>query len=172
MRPKPQTRVFLFKEEKKAMAIKFPSKSDVIKVVLKTDSALGDVSDATYAEYLKTLNENLLDFNEGAVPTRFVMTKVIEYDLAQRVKNQRMSYQDGKVQFNAGYMMEEVRCALVRIEYDPTTPEEDKMEFKKEADGGASKAIMESLNALNVLDDLFTALTNASPGISAVIKKK
>lgn len=159
------------------MSLKLPSRTDTIKVIVRADSALKwpeskEDADEVWASYLKSNDEGFLEFNEGEQPTRFVLRKVLTYDQAQKVQNQQMTMRDGQVQVQMSFIMEEVRQSLVDIENPELTPLPDRIQFKKDSDGGCSKEIVEGLHALGAVMDLYTARQNASAKFSDELKKK
>jgi len=159
------------------MSLKLPSRTDTIKVIVKIDSAIqwpdsAEEADELWASYLKTNDESLLSFKEGEQPTRFVLRQVLNYDQLQKVKNQQMTMRDGKMEIQMSFVMEEVRQALVDIENPESTPLADRIIFKKEGDGGASKDIMTGLDAIGAVMDLYTARQNATAKFSEDLKKK
>jgi len=159
------------------MSLKLPSRTDVIKVIVKADSAIkwpesAEESDELWAAYLKSNDESYLEFKEGEQPTRFVLRKVLNYDQFNKVQNHQMTMRDGKMEIQMSFVTEDVRQALVGIENPEMTPLADQIVFKKDGDGGASKDIMEGLNALGVVMDLYTARHNATAKFSDELKKK
>lgn len=159
------------------MSLKLPSRTEVIKVIVRADSAIKwpeskEDADEIWAAYLKSNDESFLEFNEGEQPTRFVLRKVLSYDQASKVQNQQMTMRDGQVQVQMSFIMEEVRQSLVDIENPELTPLPDRIQFKKDSDGGCSKEIVEGLQAIGAVMDLYTARQNASAKFSDELKKK
>lgn len=159
------------------MALKLPSRTEVIKVIVSVDQALvwpedKETRDQIWAEYLKTNDESLLQFAPGQEPTRFVMRKVLSYDQAARVQNAQTTMREGKVEFQMSFMMEEVRMALTDIENPDYVPLPDRIQYRRDSDGACSKEIIEGLHALGVVVDLYTARQNATASLSADLKKK
>lgn len=159
------------------MSLKLPAKHDVIKAVVKQDSAIlwsGDESqdDENWSNYLKTADESFLKFKDGEQPTRFVLRKVLSYDQAQRVQNAQAVFRDGQMQIQMAYIMEEVRQSLTDIENPEYVPLNDRIHFKRDSDGACSKEIVEGLHALGVVMDLFTIRTNATSKLSEDLKKR
>lgn len=144
------------------MAIKLPTTKDTIKVIPSADACVHPDSD--YAGYLKTLDESLLKPADGATwnPTRFVLRKVLPYNLSRKVQDAQMGMEDREMQVRMGYILEEVRCSLIGVEDDPATPEADRLEFKRDGDGGADREFMALLNAAGIVMDLWTARNNAA----------
>lgn len=159
------------------MSLKLPSRTDTIKVIVKADSALkwsdsAEENDELWASYLKSNDESLLTFEEGMQPTRFVLRNVLNYDQLQKVKNEQMTMRDGKMEIRMSFITEEVRQALVDIENPELTPLSDRIIFKREGDGGASKDLMAGLDAIGAVMDLYTARQNATASFSDDLKKK
>lgn len=159
------------------MALKLPSRTDVIKVIVSADQALilpddKNERDEIWAEYLKTNDESLLTFAEGQQPTRFVMRKVLSYDQAARVQNAQTTMKEGKVEIQMSFIMEEVRQALTDIENPDYVPLPDRIQYRRDSDGACNKDIIEGLHALGVVMDLYTARQNATAKFSEDLKKK
>ncbi len=145
-----------------------------IKVIAFVDTALDDVSNETYDEYSKSLDESKLKFHSGQIPTRFVLDKVIDYKKAINIKNKQVSYNksdSGKkftkdnldIQVNMGtQMMESVRAILVDIEHPPgINPEQIKdITFKKGTDGLVCKELMALLDSAGIVTNLYYAFEN------------
>ncbi len=136
------------------MAVQLATRLETFKVILRIDGSLVK-NDEEYNEYLKTLDESILKFEDGAEePTRIVMRKVLPYALAQKVENQKLKFKDGEVQMQTAFIMEEVRCSIVDIENPGTLPN------TKHGDGGASIELIEILVGAGVINDLYTARQN------------
>lgn len=154
------------------MAIKLPSVSESIDVPLRVDDALA-MTDEQYDKYLETLDNNLLQFQDGQIPTFFKLRKVLPLRLAEVVENKKVSIdKSGEVKANMAYVLEEVRVALVGIENPPGLPEDQKIEFKRDGDGGASTELVAQLNALGVVMDLWKARQTLSGAKKQDIDKK
>ncbi len=152
------------------MAIKLPGKNDLIKVVSQVDGALVRDEEA-YKLYLKTLDESVLSFKEGEEPTRFVLKKVLSYDAFQKVKNEQTKIVNGQINLQLSFMSEDVRQALVDIENPAYLNDLEKIHFKRESDGGASKELMALLEAADIINDLYTA-RHAKPDLEVESVKK
>ncbi len=139
------------------MALKLGSVADVFKMVSRHDDAISeDITDEEFELYQATLDESHLRLS--AEPTRFVIRRTLPFAAQQEVTNQQVKVgRDGKPQVNFGFMLEEVRCALIGIENPSTMAEEDKLEFKKDADGYASKELIAKLNAAGVVSEIYSA---------------
>ena len=151
-------------------------KDDLIKVILKIDDALVEVSDDMYRQYLETLDESLLNFSEGKQPTRFVLKKTLSYEQSKQIKNEQIKLsKNGEVDVRMGFILEEVRLSLVDIENPPgLTKENGALVYVRESNGGASKdKVMKFLIGAGVVEDLYTALTNSKQNKNeASLKKK
>lgn len=162
------------------MAFFVDSKDAKIKVIVSKDLAL--VSEKTedydpdhaYQQYLKDLDETGLRFNKNSAPTRFVMKKILPYKQAIKIKNHQVAVESGKVKFQSSYMNEEVRLSLCGIE-QPEVADELKdrlLPWKEDGAGGAAESVMEFLEAAGVVNDLFTARSNAIGNIDYNLDKK
>lgn len=145
------------------MALSLSGDGEVVEVVSSRDEAVTCDYDS-YQEYLRTLDESLLALKQDVSPTRFVLKKTLPYAAAQRIKNQQLGYKDGDVEVRLGFILEEVRTALSDIK-NPGTG----LEYKKDGDGGASKNLIEKLEAAGIVQELYTARQTAMK--SAVSKK-
>ena len=127
------------------MAIKINSALDIFKVISRQDEALPeDLSEEEFELYQSTLDETLLRLK--GEPTRFVMRRTLPYGAQQEITNQQVKVgRDGKPQVNFGFMLEEVRCSLIDIENPADIPQEEKVEFKRDGDGFASKELIAKL---------------------------
>jgi len=156
------------------MAIKLAGTNDQIKVILKDDSAVGPKAD--YAQYLETLDEAFLDLQEGQHPTRFVMRKVLPYDMAIKIEDSQMTIKnlgDGEpeLQINPSYMLEELRCALVAVEQHESIPPESRLKFGTDAKGCATQEFIASLHAAGYATTLSQARKRANRGGETKQKK-
>jgi len=153
------------------MAVILNSKRETFDVVLSIDSAL-DMTEDEFKIYSETLDESLLKFKEGELPTRFVMRKVLPFALAKKVQNEQMATVNGQMQVQLSFMCEEVRAALVDIKNPPNVPEDQQIKFEKEKDGGASEKLMELLISAGVVNELYTARQAKVGNMSEILKKK
>lgn len=142
-----------------------------IEVISKIDTALKDITEDTYSEYLKTLDESLLSFKDDEQPTRFVMRKVLPYGVGQKIKNQQMRMEKGEMQIQMGFMTEEVRAALIDIKNPPGLPEDQQLKFKRGSDGSASEELVALLDAAGIVNDLFSARKNVMEKSVENVKK-
>lgn len=141
--------------------------AETFKIVSRRDDSVG-CDEATYSQYLKTLDESLLELKTESNPTRFVLRKVLPFAARQRIKNEQISYKGGSdVEIRMGFVMEEMRAALVGVE-NAGSPN---LEYKKENDGLASKELIAVLDAYGILDELYLAY-QAQSRVDSVDKKK
>lgn len=138
------------------MAFKFNSADDIIKVVSRQDDALPeDLLEEEFEKYQETLDESHLRLT--GIPTRFVIRRTLPFGAQQEVTNQQVKVgQDGKPQVNFGFILEEIRCALINIENPDDLPEDQKLVFKRDADGYASKDLIAKLNAAGIVSELYS----------------
>ena len=145
------------------MALSFSNDQELVEVICSKDESVSCDSDS-FQEYLRTLDESLLGLNPDLAPTRFVMKKTLPYAATKQIKNEQVGYKDGEMELRLGFIIEEVRTALVDIK-NPGAG----LEFKKDGDGGASKSLIEKLEAAGIVQELYTARQSA---IKAVNPKK
>lgn len=140
------------------MALQLPSLSETIDVIARIDSAIAQTTDQAYDQYLATGDESHLVFSEKDEPTRFVMRKVLPYNLSQKVQSEMVKMSGGgEVNVSMTFIAEEVRCSLVDIKNPAGLPPEKHIRFSKDSDGGASKDLMAQLIGCGVAMNLFTA---------------
>lgn len=140
------------------MALQLPSLSETIDVIAKIDSAISKTPDDLYEQYMATGDETVLTFSEGEAPTKFVMRKVLPYNLSQKVQSEMVKMSGGgEVNVSLTFMAEEVRCALIDIKNPANLPAEKQIRFTKDGDGGASKELMAQLVGCGVAMNLFSA---------------
>jgi hypothetical protein len=145
------------------MALSFGNDQELVEVICSKDESVTCDADS-FQEYLKTLDESLLGLNPDIQPTRFVMKKTLPYAATKKIKNEQIGYKDGEMELRLGFIIEEVRTALVDIK-NPGSG----LEFKKDGDGGASKSLIEKLEAAGIVQELYTARQSA---IKSVTPKK
>lgn len=145
------------------MAIELPKIDEYVEVPLRMDSAL-NMTDEEYDLYLENLDDSLLKFNDGEIPTIFKMRKVLPYRLSQKVDDMKMKMEyatrkggEAKVSPRMAWLAEEVRCSLVDVVNPPNVPLDKHIKFKQDGDGGADQGFMAQLVALGVVMDLYTA---------------
>lgn len=147
------------------MTIRLDMTEGTVKVIARIDDSL-NVSDKEYQDYLETLDEAGLRFHEGKEPTRFILKKVLPWEVTQSVRAKALSMKRGlnddsneeaEISLDLGYQMEECRHSLVDIENPTDTPEEQKVKFVMESGGGASKELFAKLRAVGVADNLVKA---------------
>ncbi len=137
------------------MALKFnPNARDSIKVIAREDSAIPEnISDEQWAEYMRTLREDFLGCTEA--PTRFVLRRTLPFDAQTRIQGMQIKWEGKEGRLDMGYMLEEVRCALVGIENPPGCT--DPIEFKTDSDGYAAKELVAYLAQTGIAQQLFAA---------------
>jgi len=144
-----------------------------IKVIVRADDALDNVTDEVYEEYLQTLDESTLKFVEGKEPTRFVMRLRLPWNVDQDIQNQQVKVsKKGEVQPQIAYIMEELRAAIIDIENPHDVPA---IIYKNDNDGMCHKNIVLLLKEHNLHWDLYNARQNQLVGKKKVtdeVKKK
>ena len=164
------------------MALLLKTTDSVIKVISSKDASVQCSEDA-YAEYLKNLDESLLELEEGAEPTRFVLKASLSYKEHTAVKNAQINMEKGKVGVSLKFMMEEIRQALVDIEEPDSVPVNQRIGFTKNADGKKnskehpdgkiSYETIAMLESAGVLTELYSArASEASSEEQGLVKKK
>lgn len=167
------------------MALSLDIGKDTIEVVSSKDDALGITKDETlmldgkevldedgkpktiYGAYLESLDETLLRLKTE--PTRFVMRKLLGYGAAQKIKTQQAGLNaEGKVEVRMGYIMDEIRAALVGV----TNPGSPSLEFKRDSDGQASKELVCLLEATGIANELYAARQGAVKVAGGAATKK
>lgn len=146
------------------MAIRLDMTEGTIKVIARVDESL-NVSDKEYKEYIESLDENGLRFHEGFGPTRFVLKKVLPFEVTQSARANSLSMKRGRdddeeeanINVDLGYQLDEIRFALIDIENPPDLPDDQKIKFEMESGGGASKELFAKLMALGITGDLIKA---------------
>lgn len=142
------------------MAIKLSNNSVNLKVICRIDSAIPeDLTDSEWDLYQNSLEESHLRLTEK--PTYFIMKKSLNFGAQQNIVNQQINIDaTGKPNLQLGYMLEEVRCALVDIENPSTIPVEEHIKYVKEIDGYASKELIAQLNSVGIVSQLFSIRNN------------
>jgi len=137
------------------MAVLINKSNEALKVVLRRDDAIPeDITDEVFEQYKKTLDESLLKLTKE--PTRFVLRKQLPFGAQQSIANHQIAIGvGGKPTFQFGYMLEEIRCALMDIENPAYLTEDDKLTFKKAEDGFAAFELIAMLNTAGVVAELF-----------------
>ena len=78
------------------MALILGDREEVIKVISRKDGSIR-CEEEVYEEYLKSLDESLLDLDPDSQPTRFVLKKILSSKDDIFVKNETLSMTaDGK----------------------------------------------------------------------------
>jgi hypothetical protein len=134
------------------MAIVMNAVSDSIKVISRLDDCV-KCDEEQYEEYLESLDESVLEMEEGAKPVRFVVKSQLDYKSQRRIKQDQVSMHEGAMGVNLGFMMLELRMVLVDIE-DPGSP---LLTFVKGKDGLASEDLIARLESLGISSDLIAA---------------
>jgi hypothetical protein len=145
------------------------STASTVEVVVSKDTAIG-CSEEEYEKYIECLDESILKLT--CEPTRFVLRKNLPYEASQKVMNAQATYEKGRVQMQMSFVMEEVRAALIDIKSPPEVPKSDRLEFKRENDGLASKQLISILQGSGVLMDIFRARSAVSSGPKDETAKK
>ena len=152
------------------MAFVLGATTDKVRVIVSKDSAV-KCSDEEYSKYLETNDEALLNL-EGS-PTRWILAQNLDYKSHQILMNMQATVgAKGKMDFNIGYILEEVRMALVGVENAENLPLNQQIIFKKENDGYAQKELIAGLHSAGVLMDLHTARSNFKNVESTELTKK
>lgn len=142
--------------------------SENIKVVAFIDDCV-TVDRETYETYLENLNEELLEL-EGE-PTRFILKTVLTYDQQTKLDSKVSISKETKNAVIAGQSLQEIRLALVGIEAPQSQDLENRLEFKKDSDGLASKELIAALASCEIVGDLLGALRYARTGTKHLQKK-
>jgi hypothetical protein len=145
------------------MALSFEDLPENFEVICSKDGAV-NCDEEGFSKYLDTLDESLLNLSEGLTPTRFVLKRTLSYEEQRKLKNSQLGFKDGDVQIRLSYMLDEVRYRLVDIKGGGKG-----VEFKKDSDGYASKALVEKLDSFGIVRELQTA---AAAAAASVISKK
>lgn len=153
------------------MAVLLATKRDTFDVIVSVDTSL-DVTEDQWNLYKETLDEAHLRFREGMQPTRFVLRQVLPFALAKRVQNDQMTTKNGAMEVQLGFISEEVRASLVDIKNPDDVPEDQKIKFEKDKDGGASEKLMELLIAARLVEELYSARQVKIGKMSELLKKK
>ena len=138
------------------MAIAINAVSEVIKVISRLDDCI-NCTEEEYDKYLESLDESILNMEEGSKPVRFVLKSQLDYKAQRQIKKDQVSMQDGSMGVNLGFMMLELRICLIDVE-DPGTP---LLTFVKGKDGLASEDLIARLESLGISSDLIAARNHA-----------
>lgn len=153
------------------MAISLPSIDETIEVISRVDSAISTTPEQ-YEDYLKTLDESLLQRVDGQEPTRFVLRKVLPTRAVKKLKSDQIGFEEGKPTFRFGSILDDVRYSLIDVKNPPSVPQEQQVSFTKDTDGYASENLIAVLDAAGIIMDLYTAKNYAVQKGSDAIKKK
>ena len=149
------------------MAISLKENLTLLEVISSVDDAVR-CSPEKYTEYLKTLDESLLELDENIVPTRFVLNCKLSYTATQSVKRQQMKIDksSGEMEIDPSFYLEEIRLSLCDIK----TPGEG-LEFKADKQGFAERDLIAKLDRANIVMELFAALSNMKASQKDKLKK-
>jgi len=158
------------------MAILLQTNSVPLQIISKQDSAI-EPDEAAFEDYIQSkLDESKLTFKEGQEPTRFIMSRNLDYDDQQEIMSQQIKSEikGGKIKqtANVGYMLEEVRRALIDIENPSTIPGEQHINWKRDTDGKTSKGLIALLNSAGIATELFSTRNEVlQPAKTEILKK-
>lgn len=145
------------------MALSLEVGKETIEVISSRDPSVKCEGDA-YSNYLDSLDENLLQIADGTEPTRFVMRKILPFGVTQRLKTEQGALdENGRMQIRMGYILDEVRAALIDVK-NPGSPS---LHYKKDSDGFASKELITLLESAGITNELFAARQAAMRGTGA-----
>jgi hypothetical protein len=119
---------------------------DTFKLISRQDPAI-DFDKSDYDAYFKAFDEKFLTFVPGEEPTRFVLKKNLTVKEAMEIQSLQVQIKQRDVTVDMAYLLAEARMILVGIENPANIPDNEKINFKKGADG-------------YVHDDIFTLLHN------------
>lgn len=140
------------------MALVLESGKETIEVIASRDGSV-QCDAAAYGTYLQTLDEAVLDLVPGQVPTRFVLRKVLPFGMSQKIKTEQAGIdENGKVQVRMGYILDDVRAALIDVK-DPGSPS---LTFKKDSDGFVARDLVALLESAGIANELYAARQGAS----------
>ena len=146
-----------------AFALELDQKA-TIDVVVSKDLAL-DMTEEEYADYLEDVNQTeKLKFKNGCTLddcTKFVLKKTLNYKQTQKVLEEQISADmQGNASIKIGYMLTELRYALVDIKNPQST--DSPIPFKRGSDGNASEELIAGIYNAGVIGDLSSARRNIS----------
>lgn len=154
------------------MAIVLPKMTDKVEVVLSFDSAL-NMSDEDFELYKESgYKKELLTLKEGEEPTYFVLKRVLSYAQESAVTSKKLDFVDGRVKYDHSSSLEVVRAALVDVINPESVPLDQRIVYKKDSDGSASKELVALLASAGAVDQLFAAYQSVAKGQSDQLKKK
>ena len=146
------------------MAIRKAKKIGIVEFIHYKDESINtDINEETGEPYsdVKAYQEEW-DFEkhcvlrEGITPTKFKVNFNINYDRAKAIKNSTIGGQGKDVGFKLGnYSYEVVQNVLVGIEEPEDLELADRIVFKMEHNK-VSKSTMEELEALGIIEDIFS----------------
>lgn len=147
------------------MALSLSRNNKPIQVVAYIDPCV-NCEREVYDKYLETLDEGLLNL-EGS-PTRFCLKRTLDAEELMEVKRVQTEVQGKDVKFNLGYILVEMKYALIDI----LNPGEGISYKKDQKKGGADNDLIGVLDEAGVLTDLFTARQNLKGGKGKADPKK
>lgn len=138
------------------MAISFAKLSGNFKLISSIDPAVNcsvDGENSDYDNYLKTLDEDLL--NLSAEPTRFVAKRTLDFRAHKAIKGAQIEKDGKEMKVTTAFIMEQVRQSLTDIE-NPEGTKTD-LNYKRDDDGKASRELIADLESLGIVMELYTA---------------
>lgn len=145
-----------------------------IDVVVSKDGAI-DMTPEEYADYLNDVTKTeALKFKEGMTfddCTKFRLKKTLSYKQTQKILEEQVTADmKGNTQVKIGWMLTELRFALVDIENPKNCI--DPIPFKRGSDGNASEDLIAAIYNGGVIGDLSTARRNLADAKSGGLVKK
>jgi len=149
------------------MALNFENENDFFEVISFKDESV-TCDQESYGEYLKTLDETILQLKPDVMPTRFKMKKIIPYAVKKNLRKDQygMDTEGKNINVNLGFIIDEVRASLVDI----NNPGKG-LEFKKDGDNMASKLLIEKLDTYGIVQELYAARQGVLGAKGSVSKK-
>jgi hypothetical protein len=153
------------------MALILGDRDEIIKVISRKDGSVR-CEEEFYDEYLKCLDESLLDLDPDVEPTRFVMKKILSHVDDIAVKNETVKVDmKGNPNIQLGFMQKAVQVALLRIEQPDSLSEDQKIKYKM-ISNKIDEETISWLDQVGVLKDLYSAKENAASGKDSENVKK
>lgn len=142
------------------MALNLSKVDGTLEVIVSADGALTCGRDA-WIEYSKKLDESFLSYVEGQQPTKFILKKSLDFKGTSAVKSKQVRFNmEGQAQFDVGYILDEIRYALVDIKNPDNLPEDQKIKYIRDSDGYCSKELIAKLESVGAVQDMFTCRQN------------
>ena len=138
------------------MALSLKVNKTPLKIIAFQDPSVR-CSRESYEKYLDTLDEAILNLDSAAAPTRFILKRSLDVSEIQEVKKSMADVEGNKMKVNLGYMMVEIKYALVGIE-DAGEGLAYQVDTEK---GGTSDQLIALLEEAGVLSDLYRARQSA-----------